>query len=118
MGGGGIWRVASAINATKRVQINDGNAYSAVLEGALTLPTDASTYGPCTGKILICGESVKRIFAIDPSANVTAYDFVLAKPEDPRLMAPRWNRYCVDNPHNQEFKVPQSTFGPGEWIRD
>jgi hypothetical protein len=55
---------------------------------------------------------------MDPSGNVNSYDFGLAKPEDPRLMAPRWNRYCMNKAHNQEFKVPQSTFGPGEWIRD
>jgi hypothetical protein len=93
--GGGVWLIGSNTNAVELANIT--NQARPHLEGVVTLPDDASRWGPWAGKIITGAESKSPplVHAIDPSGTVTSFDLRI-EPEDFDVIEPNQDLYCVD----------------------
>jgi hypothetical protein len=111
-GGGGVWRVTAATNATRVVRITDANGNGIPLEGVVTVPNDPVKYGPWAGKILACVEAAGVICAVETNGTVTLYNLGLSQPEDVRLIPSGQNLYALEfNLDNSRvLKVAQDNF--------
>ncbi len=121
-GGGGVWRVHSPSNAVKLAQITNSDGSGRILEAVITVPNDATEYGPWAGKILVAAEqqtldngntSFGLIYSIDTGGTVTAYDLGISEMEDLDLVASGQTLYCLNfikNGSSTVFKIPAGNF--------
>lgn len=86
---GGVWRVSSAGAATKLA------ALGTHLEGVVTVPDDATQYGPWAGKILIGAEGQTLIYTVDVDGNTASYNLGI-QPEDIDLIPANENFFGID----------------------
>src|SRR6266540_5633436 len=96
-GGGGVWRVTTATNATRLARINNpSNGEGTELEGVTTVPNDPCKYGPWAGKILTCAETLNLLCTVDTNGTVTTFSFDIGRPEDVDLVLTNQNLFCLN----------------------
>ena len=66
---GEVWRITAEGTPTFLTDVNTH------LEGLVTVPMDASRFGPIAGTILAGAEAQGLVYSIDVSGSVTTYDF-------------------------------------------
>lgn len=101
--GGEVWRIDQAANPTK---LYDANVH---LEGVITVPNDAATYGGLAGKIIAGAEGVGLLYVFDNSGLVTTYD-VDVNIEDIDMISANENFFGVNFGTSRILGAPASEF--------
>jgi RHS repeat-associated protein len=101
---GGIWRVTSAGVPTKVYQLP-----AADWEALITLPNNATQWGPWAGKIVVGDEGGPTVHAIDTQGNSTTYQLGVSSLEYFNLIPAGQNLYGVDQ-DGTLAAVPSSAF--------
>jgi hypothetical protein len=102
---GYVWRVNSAGSAS----LVSADFAGIHLEGLLTVPNDATKYGPWAGKALIGAEGYGATIAMAPDGSYTIY-YLGISPEDIDLIPDNQNFFGVNFGSSQLMGAPASAF--------
>lgn len=79
------------------------------LEGLITVPDDAATYGPLAGTIICGAENQHLLYSIDPAGQVSSYSLGVDI-EDIEMISPSENFFGINFGTNLVLGAPASQF--------